>query len=76
MTRTWNGRPAQRAQWLRDADGLPLSKVATLLARARQQGRPIRQPSGLRAAKEAWQALDADVKREVAESAATASSAV
>jgi hypothetical protein len=43
-------------EWLREADGLQLGVLAAILWDAVTTRSPIRQPSGLRAARERWRA--------------------
>jgi hypothetical protein len=60
------------AEWVRDADGLQLLALATLLWWRRSIRDPIREPSGLRACRAAWAALSPDRKRETANEVRTA----
>lgn len=54
-------------EWLRETDGLTLHTVAVILGWQRGQRRPIREPSGFRAARQTWrETLDDDYRTDLA----------
>lgn len=60
---------ARPAEWRRDANGLPLEVVAAILVYAQADKNPIREPSGFRTARKAWDAWPPDDRRGVGNAA-------
>lgn len=57
--------PTTRSEWVRDASGMQLGELATVLWMAMREGRPIRQPSGLRKARVEFEALTIEDRRAI-----------
>lgn len=58
-------RPAE--EWERDADGMPIGILAALLCRQKAKRDPIREPSGLRKARQDWKAITQQERQEWAD---------
>jgi hypothetical protein len=57
------GANTERTEWPRDLDGLQIGTLAAILARRRHTRQSIREPSGLRQAREAWAALTREERK-------------
>lgn len=54
------------AEWERDLEGTAIGVVGAILDWRSERGKPVREPSGWRAAKESWDNLQDGSKRELA----------
>jgi hypothetical protein len=57
------GANIERAEWPRDIDGLQIGTLAAILAWRRHTRQSIREPSGLRQARLAWDAMPKDERK-------------
>jgi len=70
LVRAFGGSSPASPEWIRDAAGMQLGELAAVLWLAMREGSPIRQPSGLRRARQAWAQETPEERRAIAADAA------
>jgi hypothetical protein len=61
-----NMTKSRQSEWARDVDQMSTHELVAIFAWMREQRNPIREPSGMRKAREEWRAIPFEKRREVA----------